>query len=360
MSIPRAVARSPAAPTSGRLAVGDPNGDLAIRVENLTKVYNGQVKALDGISFEVKPGEAFGLLGPNGAGKTTTVSILTTLLRPTSGRAIVNGIDVTANPERVRRNIGLAFQVSTADGELTGRENLEVAAGLQGMPRAESRLRINELLDQMQLKSSADRLVKGYSGGMRRRLELAVGVIHSPRVLFLDEPTLGLDPQGRAGFWDYIRHLRKDTGVTLLLTTHYLEEADQLCERLAIVDHGKIVATGTPDSLKETTGGDSVIVKPTKGQDLTSLLTAIPGVMGVTAAEGAFRVKCTRGESMVPSIVTACAREGIELASVAIRKPSLDEVFLELTGREYRAEEGDAAGYLMERMTQMRQGGGRP
>lgn len=333
--------------------------DRSIHVENLAKTYNGTVKALDGISFDVKAGEAFGLLGPNGAGKTTTVSILTTLLRPTAGRAIVDGLDVTVAPEEVRRRIGLAFQASTADGELTGRENLEVAAGLQGMSRADSRLRINQLLDQMQLKPSADRLVKGYSGGMRRRLELAVGVIHSPRILFLDEPTLGLDPQGRAGFWDYIRSLRQDTGVTLLLTTHYLEEADQLCERLAIVDHGKIVATGTPSELKERTGGDSVVIKPTQPQDLTALLSAIPGAMGVTAVDGSYRVKCTRGEAMVPAIVMACSRANIELASVSIRKPSLDEVFLELTGREYRAEGGDAAAYMMERMTQMRTGGGR-
>ncbi len=332
--------------------------DLAIETRDLVKVYGGAVKALDGISFNVRPGEAFGLLGPNGAGKTTTISILTTLVSVTSGRALVDGLDVTQQPEEVRRRIGLAFQISTADGELTGRENLEVEAGLQGMSRSESKNRIRELLHQMDLAPYADRAVKGYSGGMRRRLELAVGIVHQPRILFLDEPTLGLDPQGRAGFWKYLRDLRRDTGLTLLLSTHYLEEADQLCDRIAIVDHGKIVGAGTPAELKEKTGGDSVVVKPTKGEDLTTLLQQIPGVQGVTRAEGFFRVKCPRGEPLVPSIVTTCDRAGIELASVEIRKPSLDEVFLELTGRAYRGEEdSDTAGFISERMNTMHRSG---
>ena len=331
--------------------------DLAVWTENLSKSYNGTVRALDGVSFEVRPGEAFGFLGPNGAGKTTTVSILTTLLRPTGGRALVDGLDVVRDAEEVRRRVGLAFQVSTADGELTGRENLEIAAGMQGVSASEARPRIRELLEQMHLAPHADRLVKGYSGGMRRRLELAVGVVHAPKILFLDEPTLGLDPQGRAGFWDYIRQLRKETGLTLFLTTHYLEEADQLCERIAIVDHGTIIATGSPAALKERTGGDVVVVRPTKGEDLVPILSALPGGREVTHSDGVYRVKCDQGEAMVPPIVMACDRAGISLASVAIRKPSLDEVFLELTGREYREEEGDAAGYISERMIQIHRGG---
>ena len=336
--------------------------ELAISVQRLTKIYGESskaLKAIDDISFDVRPGEAFGLLGPNGAGKTTTISILTTLVRPTQGHAIVDGLDVTRDPEEVRRRIGLAFQASTADGELTGRENLEVAAGLEGMSRTETRRRVQQLLEDMQLLPYADRPVKTYSGGMRRRLEHAVGVVHSPKILFLDEPTLGLDPQGRAGFWEFIRRLRKDTGVTLLLSTHYLEEADQLCERLAIVDHGHIVAIGTPAELKARIGGDTVVVRPTQGQELTALLSAIPGVQGVTSLDGNFRAKCARGEAMVPPIVTACARAGIELESVEIRKPSLDEVFLELTGRAYRGEEGDAASYFAERLGQMHSGGNR-
>lgn len=332
---------------------------IAISTEKLSKTYNGSVRALDGIDLEVRHGEAYGFLGPNGAGKTTAVSILTTLLRPTGGRALVDGLDVVTEAEEVRRRVGLAFQVSTADGELTGRENLEVAAGMQGVSAAEARPRIRDLLEQMHLTPHADRLVKGYSGGMRRRLELAVGVVHAPRILFLDEPTLGLDPQGRAGFWDYIRQLRRETGLTLFLTTHYLEEADQLCERIAIVDHGNIIATGTPTQLKERTGGDVVVVRPAQGEDLQPILTPIPGVRGVSLVDGTFRVKCDRGEAMVPPVVMACDRAGISLASVAIRKPSLDEVFLELTGREYREEEGDSAAYTAERMNQMHRRGGR-
>ncbi|MEM0128582.1 MAG: ATP-binding cassette domain-containing protein [Thermoplasmata archaeon] len=333
--------------------------DAAVAVDRLTKVYEGGVRALDGISFEVRPGEAFGLLGPNGAGKTTTVSILTTLVQPTGGTAQVDGIDVTERPEEVRRRIGLAFQVSTADGELTGRENLEVAAGLEGMPRALARRRIDELLERMQLAAAADRPAKTYSGGMRRRLELAVGVVHAPKILFLDEPTLGLDPQSRAGFWEFIRRLREETGLTLVLCTHYLEEADQLCERIAIVDHGRIAAIGTPAELKDRIGGDTVAVRPTAAADLEPILRGIPGVLGVAAHDGSWRVKCSRGESLVPAIVTACDRAGVALASVEIRKPSLEEVFLELTGREYREEEGSAGSFFAERFQQMRQAGRR-
>lgn len=332
------------------------SADVAIFTEKLSKTYNGNVHALTGIDLEVPYGEAFGFLGPNGAGKTTAVSILTTLLRPTGGRALVDGLDVVAEAEEVRRRVGLAFQVSTADGELTGRENLEIAAGMEGVSLSEARPRIRELLEQMHLTPHADRLVKGYSGGMRRRLELAVGVVHAPKILFLDEPTLGLDPQGRAGFWEYIRQLRKETGLTLFLTTHYLEEADQLCERIAIVDHGTIIATGSPAALKERTGGDIVVVRATKGENLEPILTGLPGVHGITTVDGTYRVKCDQGEAMVPPVVMACDRAGIALASVAIRKPSLDEVFLELTGREYREEGNDEAGFRSERMIQMHGG----
>jgi ABC-2 type transport system ATP-binding protein len=317
----------------------------AIVAEGIVKIFPGDVRAVDGVSFEVRAGEVYGFLGPNGAGKTTTVSILTTLLGATAGRALVDGVDITANPKEVRKRIGLAFQASTADGELTGRENLEVAAALQHMPKSEARPRIESLLARMDLKAAADRLVKGYSGGMRRRLELAVGLVHSPRVLFLDEPTLGLDPQGRAGFWEYIRELRKETGLTLFLTTHYLEEADQLCDRIAVVDHGKIVASGSPGELKERMGGDTVVVRPsTPGVDLLPVLGQVPGALGVELVDGAYRIRCARGEAMVAPIVRACEKSAVELAGVEIRKPSLDEVFLQLTGREYREEEEPAGG----------------
>src|SRR5580693_433158 len=218
----------------------------AISARGISKTYNGKVRAVENVSFTVEAGEAYGFLGPNGAGKTTTVSMLTAQIAPTAGHATVDGIDVFANPAAIKRRIGLVFQESTADSDLTGRENLELAAALFGVPRKEVTSRIDSLLDRMQIGDAAERLAKTYSGGMRRRLELAVGIIHSPRVLFLDEPTLGLDPQGRAGFWRYVEELRKDHGMTVFLTTHYLEEADGICERLAIIDHGHIVATGTP------------------------------------------------------------------------------------------------------------------
>jgi ABC-2 type transport system ATP-binding protein len=297
--------------------------------------------AVDGVTFRVRAGEIFGFLGPNGAGKTTTVSLLTTLLTPSKGSAFIDGIDVTRDPSEVRRRIGLVFQVSTADGELTGRENLVFEAGLYGRSPASVRAHIDALLAQMDLTAVADRLVKTYSGGMRRRLELAAGMVHQPKILFLDEPTLGLDPQGRAGFWTYIRHLRESQGVTIFLTTHYLDEADQLCDRIAIIDRGRIIAAGTPLELKDRMGGDTVEVVVAPGAtDLSSLLPGLPGVLEFQRSGDRYRIKCLRGESLVPKVVLACEHAGVEIAGVTTRKPSLDEVFLTLTGHAYR-EEGE-------------------
>ncbi len=316
----------------------------AITATDLEKVYSGTVHAVAGISFAVAPGEIFGFLGPNGAGKTTTVSMLTAGLVPTSGRAVVDGIDVHAHPVEVKRHIGLIFQEATSDGDLTGRENLELTGALFGVPRRELKGRIDGLLERMQLAEAADRLVKTYSGGMRRRLELAAGIVHSPRVLFLDEPTLGLDPQGRSGFWRYISELRREHGMTVFVTTHYLDEADELCDRLAIIDHGKIVASGSPKELKDRLGGDVVTVRPAQaGRDLTAILQAIPGVASVTAQDGSFRVKCPNGEALVPQIVEACVSAGAGLSGVSLKRPSLDEVFMEFTGREFREDEGPTA-----------------
>lgn len=313
--------------------------DDAIHVEELAKTFNGTVKAVDNISFSVHPGEAFGFLGPNGAGKTTTVSLLTGQLAPTGGRAQVDGVDVFHHPEAIKRRIGLVFQESTADSDLTGRENLELAAALFGVPRREVRARVDGLLERMQIGDAADRLAKTYSGGMRRRLELAAGIIHSPRVLFLDEPTLGLDPQGRAGFWRYVQELRKDHGMTVFVTTHYLDEADQICERLAIIDHGHIVATGSPSELKDRLGGDVVTVRTTRTDpSVEAALRAVPGVLSVTATDGSYRIKAPKGEQLIPALVPACVAAGVELTSVSLKRPSLDEVFLEFTGHEYRED----------------------
>jgi ABC-2 type transport system ATP-binding protein len=310
--------------------------------ENLVKVYGGKVRAVDGVSFALKDGELFGFLGPNGAGKTTIVQMLTGNLRLTSGAARVAGLDVARDPIAVKERIGLVFQESTADPDLTGRENLELAAALFRVPLRTTKSIINSLLERMQIGDAADRLVKTYSGGMRRRLELAVGIIHSPQVLFLDEPTLGLDPQGRAGFWRYVQELRKDHGMTVFVTTHYLDEADEMCDRIAIIDHGKIVATGTPSELKDRLGGDIVTVRPTNhsGPEIEALLKGLPGVVSVTASDGSYRVKVPKGEALIPLLVDACTRAGIGLAGVSLKRPSLDEVFLEFTGREYREDEG--------------------
>ncbi|HEV2429160.1 MAG TPA: ATP-binding cassette domain-containing protein [Thermoplasmata archaeon] len=296
--------------------------------------------AVDGIDFQVRRGEIFGFLGPNGAGKTTTISILTTLLEPTAGHAHVEGLDVVARPHEVRRRLGLVFQKSTADEELSGRENMAIQAGLYGLAGREVSERIDNLLTKMDLANFADRFVKTYSGGMRRRLELAVGMVHNPRILFLDEPTLGLDPQGRAGFWQYIRTLRATSGITVLMTTHYLEEADQLCDRIAVIDHGKIIALGTPKELKDSVGGDTLELTVSPGaKDLVPILEALPGVTGVSRSGDTYRVKCTNGESLVPRAVVSAGESGVSITGAIVRKPTLDEVFLELTGRAYRGED---------------------
>jgi ABC-2 type transport system ATP-binding protein len=336
------------------------NGSPAIIAKGIGKVYAGAVKAVENVSFEVRSGEAFGFLGPNGAGKTTTVSMLTANLAPTTGQATVDGIDVFAEPMVIKKRIGLVFQEATSDPDLTGRENLEIAAALYQVPLRETKARIDSLLEQMQIADAADRLAKTYSGGMRRRLELAAGIVHSPHVLFLDEPTLGLDPQGRAGFWRYVQELRRSQGMTVFLTTHYLDEADGICDRIAIIDHGRIVALGTPTELKDRIGGDVVTVRPVKPDDrLLAVLQAVPGVTGVTAQDGAFRVKAAKGEEEIPALVQACTAAGIPLAGVSLKRPSLDEVFLEHTGREFREDDSASATDMAIRGAQIRRGFGR-
>ena len=329
-------------------ATNPPLRDTVIDVEDLRMVYPGPkygeppTIAVDDVRFQVHRGEIFGFLGPNGAGKTTTISILTTLLKPTAGRAHVEGIDVVVRPHDVRRKLGLVFQRSTADEELTGRENMAIQAGLYGHTGATVDRRITDLLSQMDLGPVGDRLVKTYSGGMRRRLELAVGMVHDPKLLFLDEPTLGLDPQGRAGFWRYIRSLRDSEGITVFMTTHYLDEADQLCDRIAVIDHGKIIAMGTPKELKDGIGGDTleVTVAPEAG-DLTAVLSEMAEVKAVSRRDDTYRAKCLSGERLVPRVVLAAEQAGFPVRAVKVLTPTLDEVFLELTGRAYR-EEGEA------------------
>ncbi len=320
----------------------------AIRTDRLGKQYPGGTVALKDVSLDVRPGEIFGFLGPNGAGKTTTISVLTTVLRPTWGYAEIDGVDVALYPERIRRTIGLVFQRSTADETLTGRENLEIAAGLYGLSPAESRPRIRAVLAEMHLAEVADRRVRGYSGGMRRRLEIAAGIVHEPRILFLDEPTLGLDPQGRGQFWQYIRALRGRQPMTIFLTTHYLDEADQLSDRIAIIDHGGIVAQGPPAQLKAELRRDLVDVRTSRTvAEARAILARVPGVVAVERLgnDGAYRLSVARSEAIVPSIVRSCDAAGLELAAISTRTPSLDEVFLTVTGRQYHeAGDGEANG----------------
>jgi ABC-2 type transport system ATP-binding protein len=309
----------------------------AIEARELTKTYGGGVRALDGLGFTVETGTVFGLLGPNGAGKSTTVKILTTLSRPDSGQASVAGVDVLAQPERVRRAIGLVAQRSGVDLEATGRENLTLQGQVYGLRGAELRGRVGDLLGRFGLAEAADRVVRGYSGGMQRRLDIAMGLIHRPRVLFLDEPTTGLDPEVRADMWAEIAHLAAE-GLTILLTTHYLEEADRLAGRLAIVDRGRVVAEGSPNELKGELRGDAIHVElgdPEPDGRAHAALDRVPGVWEVTIEGRSLRARTQDGSAAVPAVLQALEAGGVRVASVTIARPSLDDVYLRHTGRSF-------------------------
>ncbi|MEI6795558.1 MAG: ATP-binding cassette domain-containing protein, partial [Methanomassiliicoccales archaeon] len=267
-----------------------------IEVKDLVKIYNGSIRAVDSISFEVAEGEVFGFLGPNGAGKTTTIKMLTTLLLPTSGTCKVCGYDSVKQPTEVRQSIGLVPQELTVDDDLTGRENMLLQATLYGVELKLAKGRIDDLLSLVKLEEAADRLVKTYSGGMRKRLELAEGLIHRPKVLFLDEPTLGLDIQTRTTMWDHIRELKKTSNMTVFMTTHYLEEADSLCDRIGIIDKGKIMAMDTPQKLKDSLGGDVISLKVTGEMDYSEAIKKVEGVFSVKKEDGSYRVKVLNGE----------------------------------------------------------------
>jgi ABC-2 type transport system ATP-binding protein len=292
--------------------------DRAIEVEQLVKTYPGDVRALDDLSFSVPSGTVFGLLGPNGAGKTTTVKILTTLSRPDAGTARVAGHDVLRDAAKVRREIGVVGQKHGVDIALTGRENLRLQGRVFDMPGAELEQRVQELLDQLGLDEAADRVTRGYSGGMQRRLDIAMALVHRPRVLFMDEPTTGLDPEVRVAMWHEIERLSHDEGLTILLTTHYLEEADQLAANLAIVDRGKVVAAGTPDELKGELLGDSVQVE-----------------LAATVEDDVVRA--------VPLVLQALESRGLAVESVTVSRPSLDDVYLRYTGRAFAQADEEGA-----------------
>jgi ABC-2 type transport system ATP-binding protein len=311
---------------------------MHVEADNLVKTYPSAVRALDGLSITVKPGELFGLLGPNGAGKSTVIKILTTLARPDSGTATVAGHDVLRHPERVRRAIGVVAQRSGSDPMATGRENLMLQGRLYGLGGAALRERVRQLLDRFELAGAADRAVRTYSGGMQRRLDVALGLVHRPTVLFLDEPTTGLDPEARTALWQEIGWLKSSEGLTILLTTHYLEEADRLADRLSIVDHGRVVVEGTPDALKGELRGDAVHVELRDRPDepaVRQALGSVPGVGDVSLSGKRLSARADDGAAAVPGVLAALDRVGALVAAVTVARPSLDDVYLRHVGHRY-------------------------
>jgi ABC-2 type transport system ATP-binding protein len=318
----------------------DQQMNLAIEADGLVKSYPKGVTALNGLSFAVEAGTVFGLLGPNGAGKSTAVKILTTLATPDSGRAAVGGIDVVSEPDRVRRTIGVVSQGSGVDIRATGRENLRLQGQLFGMRGPSLERRAQELLDSFGLADAADRIAGGYSGGMQRRLDIAMALVHDPLVLFLDEPTTGLDPEVRAEMWQEIAQLARERSKTVLLTTHYLDEADQLASFLAIVDRGRVVASGTPDGLKRELRGDAVVVELASDVgELNGTLAGVAGIRDVVLDGRALRARADDGGRAVPAVLAALEGHGIEVSSVRVARPSLDDVYLRYTGRTFAAAE---------------------
>jgi ABC-2 type transport system ATP-binding protein len=341
-----------------------------IEVDDLVKTYGGGTRAVDQVSFGVEKGELFGFLGPNGAGKTTTIRILATLLKPTSGRARIAGFDVVGDAGEVRRRLGLAMQTPTLDAFSTGRETLELAGRLHRMPAREVRARADELLRLMGLEAAARKLTGTYSGGMKRRLDLAAALMHRPEVLILDEPTEGLDPQSRTALWEELERINAE-GTTMLLTTHYMEEADRLCTRLAIIDGGRVVVDGTPETLKAGVGADTVVLRLGKGgretteparrastspvagreddgaaadaleAELCRLLEGMVACEAVAAHDGGVTLSVPDASTAIPALLRRLDRNGLDITGLHMSRPSLDDVFLKYTGRHIREEAAD-------------------
>ena len=328
--------------------------DDIITAKGLTKVFNKHLTAVDHIDFGVKNGEIFGFLGPNGAGKTTTINMLITLLKPTEGTASVLGFDISKQHDDVRKVIGVVPQEYTADEDLTGWENIILCADLYGIPRTVAKERAEDLLKFVELTDFKDKRVETYSGGMRRRLELACGLINRPKILFLDEPTLGLDVQTRTATWDYIRKLKKEYGMTLFMTTHYLEEADSLCDRIAIIDHGKIVVTDTPEELKHSLGGDIITLNIKDDPDITELIRSVKNVKDVKKENGLYRIKAENGEVTAPFIIESLRKKGYTVTKLMLTEPTLNEVYLEYTGKSIRDTEESREAFRAQRMTMRR------
>ena len=309
---------------------------MHVEAHQLVKTYPPGVRALDGLSISIAPGEIFGLLGPNGAGKSTAIKILTTLAKPDEGTATVAGHDVGKHPDRVRRAIGVVAQKSGSDPLATGRDNLMLQGRLYRMPTRALKQRVDELLDRFDLADAADRAAKTYSGGMLRRLDVAIGLVHQPEVLFLDEPTTGLDPEARAALWQEIEHLSAAEGLTILLTTHYLEEADQLAGRLAIVDRGAVVVEGTPEELKGELRGDAIHVQLRGAPDQAAVKAALTTHVRDARLNGTeLSARADDGARTVPAVLAALDAAGVRVGSVTVARPSLDDVYLRHVGRRF-------------------------
>ena len=353
--------------------------EYAIETEELSKKF-GDFTAVSNVNLNIEKGEIFGLLGPNGAGKTTIIKILATLLKPSSGFAEVWHRNILKEQDAVRRSIGIVFQDPSVDTELTGRENLDFHARMYGLNKEERERRINEVLDLVELNDRANVFVKFYSGGMQRRLEIARGLMHYPKVLFLDEPTLGLDAQTRHRIWDHIKRLNKAQEVTVVLTTHYMEEADYLCDRVAIIDHGKIIALDIPNNLKNTIGEDIISLQVSDGGKFLDTLTKIESIKNLSLKKKALPKKNStsdtikrmnlhedflylsveNGEKMIPRILHLAHEEGVFVHSVSLRKPTLEDVFLHFTGRTIREQEASVKEQIrMKAKASMRMGGKR-
>jgi ABC-2 type transport system ATP-binding protein len=326
-----------------------------IEVSDLVKIYGGDTRAVDQVSFDVDRGELFGFLGPNGAGKTTTIRILATLLKPTAGAARVAGYDVVGDAGEVRKRLGLAMQTPTLDAFSTGRETLELAGRLHRMPKREIRSRTDELLQLMGLEAAAKKLTGTYSGGMKRRLDLAAALMHRPEVLILDEPTEGLDPQSRTALWEELERISSE-GTTMLLTTHYMEEADRLCTRLAIIDNGHVVVEGRPDALKAGVGADTVVVRLGQGGDghdgdgagedarkaeFCRLLEGMVDCEAVAAHDGSVTLSVPDASAAIPALLRRLDGNGLDVSGLQMSQPSLDDVFMKYTGRHIREEAAD-------------------
>jgi ABC-2 type transport system ATP-binding protein len=307
-----------------------------VDVKNLSKVFDKEIVAVDNVTFQVKKGEIFGFLGPNGAGKTTTIKILTTLLQPTKGQVNIATFDVVKNPDEVRSSIGIVPQALTLDDDLKGMTNLLLSAKLYHVPDKIAKERADELLELVGLKDAAGRDVSTYSGGMRKRLELIIGLIHNPKVLFLDEPTLGLDIQTRSVIWDYLKKLNKENGLTIFITTHYLEEADLLCDRIAIIDQGKVLIEDTPSNLKQKLGGDIIEISVDSHVKAKDLISELDYVEKIDVVEEKLRIKAEKGDEVLPLILEMCKMNNIKVKTLSLSRPSLDEVFLEYTGKSMR------------------------